>query len=289
MSTKSTRFTVGVDIEDIKLSITLDYVGSRGIIDETYVLHEHANNELFFMRRGGMLLECAWERISLREGEFYIISAGLPHRVVSCEQDVERFHFGFELITGENVECRFDKPHIVPDESERAGFVSLVDEIEGFSGVSIDLFGLYRLKASLGILMSRLLERQESIRAAYSGDRLGSMAQYRRITACRMIEQFFADNYQSGATICSLAESIGYSRSQTQRILRENYDMSFSEKMREMRMRTAARMLSQEDIGISDIAERCGYSSRQSFETAFSGYYGMTPAKFRERISSERS
>ena len=47
MSTKSTRFTVGVDIEDIKLSITLDYVGSRGIIDETYVLHEHANNELF--------------------------------------------------------------------------------------------------------------------------------------------------------------------------------------------------------------------------------------------------
>ena len=39
MSTKSTRFTVGVDIEDIKLSITLDYVGSRGIIDETYVLH----------------------------------------------------------------------------------------------------------------------------------------------------------------------------------------------------------------------------------------------------------
>ena len=35
MSTKSTRFTVGVDIEDIKLSITLDYVGSRGIIDET--------------------------------------------------------------------------------------------------------------------------------------------------------------------------------------------------------------------------------------------------------------
>ena len=142
MSTKSTRFTVGVDIEDIKLSITLDYVGSRGIIDETYVLHEHANNELFFMRRGGMLLECAGERVSLREGEFYIISAGLPHRVVSCEQDVERFHFGFELVTGENVECRFDKPHIVPDESERAGFVSLVDEIEGFSGASIDLFGL---------------------------------------------------------------------------------------------------------------------------------------------------
>lgn len=285
---KGERFSVEVAIEDIQLSITLDYIGSRGIIDETYVLHEHANNELFYMRRGSMLLECAGETTALGEGEFYIISAGLPHRAVSCSHDIERFHFGFEIIADSAQGYRFDTPHIVPDIREKERFDLLVDDIEGFSGGSIDIFGLYRLKASLGLMMSRILERQESIRAAYSGDRAGSMAQYRRITACRMIEQFFADNYQSDVTIYDLAASIGYSRSQTQRILRENYDMSFSEKMREMRMRTAMRMLSRGETGIADIAEKCGYSSRQSFESAFSGYTGMTPAKYRE-MSSGRS
>lgn len=101
------------------------------------------------------------------------------------------------------------------------------------------------------------------------------------LKVCCIIEQFFADHYKEPVSIMELACHLGYSRSQTQRIIEEYYGMSFSEKLRETRMRVSRQMLMSGRTAITDIAEKCGYSSRQSLENAYIRYYGISPAKAR--------
>jgi AraC-like DNA-binding protein len=47
-------------------------------------------------------------------------------------------------------------------------------------------------------------------------------------------------------------------------------------------MSNAAVLLKDGQMRIAEIAEYLGYSSPEQFSTAFKGYYGVTPSKFRE-------
>lgn len=274
-------FSVEIDIEDIRINVMLDYIFSAGINEITGVAHEHANHEVYYVRRGTILLECEKNSYTLSEGDLFIIGAGTSHRVISHSTDAERKCLLFTL-HGKCAKMAFpDMPHIVFSDGEKERLLPLINDIVDFSGEKIDAFGLYRLRASLGILFSCILEKQEIIRKHYFENRIDMISRSNMLKVCCIIEQFFADHYKEPVSIMELACHLGYSRSQTQRIIEEYYGMSFSEKLRETRMRVSRQMLMSGRTAITDIAEKCGYSSRQSFENAYIRYYGISPAKAR--------
>ena len=115
--------------------------------------------------------------------------------MISHSTDAERKCLLFTL-HGKCAKMVFpDMPHIVFSDGEKERLLPLINDIVDFSGEKIDAFGLYRLRASLGILFSCILEKQEIIRKHYFENRIDMISRSNMLKVCCIIEQFFADHY----------------------------------------------------------------------------------------------
>lgn len=82
-----------------------------------------------------------------------------------------------------------------------------------------------------------------------------------------------------------IAEAVHYSSSQLQRMLRDEFGMTFGELLREIRIRNACGLLKTTDYPSESIALWSGYTSRDGFYQAFTADQDMTPAEYRKRFS----
>ena len=72
-------------------------------------------------------------------------------------------------------------------------------------------------------------------------------------------------------------------RSQTQRILQQNFGKTFSQKLMEARMAAATQFLANTDLSVTAISERLGFSSIEHFSSAFRREMGLSPRRYRQR------
>ncbi len=96
-----------------------------------------------------------------------------------------------------------------------------------------------------------------------------------------LMDDYFLYEYRN-LSLQTLADLLYLSTRQTQRLLQSYYGKSFQEKKTQARMSNAAVLLKDGQMRIAEIAEYLGYSSPEQFSTAFKGYYGVAPSKFRE-------
>lgn len=94
--------------------------------------------------------------------------------------------------------------------------------------------------------------------------------------------KYMQENYTS-ITLKDLADFFNYSERQIQRIIKNCTGMSFSQNIPKLKMRRAARLLTNPDLSVSTIAEELGYMDSGNFRHIFKKYYGMTPAEYREK------
>ncbi|MBQ6375277.1 MAG: helix-turn-helix transcriptional regulator [Clostridia bacterium] len=99
------------------------------------------------------------------------------------------------------------------------------------------------------------------------------------------MEEAFLYRYQS-LTLSTLAALLNLSQRQTQRLLRQGFGKTFSQKLTEARMAAAAQLLMGTDLSVTEIAERTGYSSIEHFSTAFHRLMGRTPREYRRQQRS---
>ena len=95
------------------------------------------------------------------------------------------------------------------------------------------------------------------------------------------LEEAFLFHYRT-LTLPDLAGVLNLSMRQTQRVLQANFGMSFSQKLAAARMAAACQFLAGTDISITEISERCGYSSIEHFSTAFHRLMGCAPREYRK-------
>ena len=94
------------------------------------------------------------------------------------------------------------------------------------------------------------------------------------------IEKAFLYDYNA-LTLDSLSERIGLSNRQTERLLKEQYGKTFSQKRTEARM-SKALMLLEEKKPITEIADILGYSSCEHFSNAFKSFFGKSTRNYRK-------
>ena len=68
-------------------------------------------------------------------------------------------------------------------------------------------------------------------------------------------------------------------------MIEKYYSSSFSEKKNRARMSAAQLMLSDTSLGLLEISDKLGYSSQEYFNAAFKKYYGISPGRFRKRLT----
>jgi AraC-like DNA-binding protein len=83
-------------------------------------------------------------------------------------------------------------------------------------------------------------------------------------------------------TLSDLASLLNLSQRQTQRLLRDNFGKTFSQKLTDARMAAASQLLTGTDLSVTEIAERSGYSSIEHFSAAFHRQMGCSPREYRK-------
>lgn len=78
-----------------------------------------------------------------------------------------------------------------------------------------------------------------------------------------------------------IAEELNVSESSLKNYFRIMFDMNISEYMRNLRLKKAAKLLTETKLSVFDIADQCGYTNQGRFAKLFKEYYGMRPLEYR--------
>ena len=94
------------------------------------------------------------------------------------------------------------------------------------------------------------------------------------------IEQALYSYYSKELPLSYLAEQLHLSERQLSRVFKKQYGIGYREKNRELRMRSAARLLLRGE-SIAAAAREVGYRSESAFYAAFKSFFGISPAAYR--------
>lgn len=85
----------------------------------------------------------------------------------------------------------------------------------------------------------------------------------------------------------SLTKSVGISRAQLHRKMKEMTGLSTSEFIRNVRLEQAARLIGNKKINITQVAYSVGFNNQAHFSTVFKKHFGMTPTEYAEMKQNE--
>jgi TolB-like protein/AraC-like DNA-binding protein len=84
-----------------------------------------------------------------------------------------------------------------------------------------------------------------------------------------------------------LVSESGMSNSGLNRRLHKTLNKNINQFIRETRLHKALEMLKNEDVSVSEVAYKVGFSSPAYFNTCFHGYYGYPPGDVKRRLNEE--
>ncbi|MCR4852771.1 MAG: response regulator [Prevotella sp.] len=80
-----------------------------------------------------------------------------------------------------------------------------------------------------------------------------------------------------------LSETVGISRAQLHRKLKEITGISAGDFMRNLRLEQAARLIKEHKINVTQVAYAVGFNNQTHFSTIFKKHFGMTPTEYSEQ------
>ena len=94
------------------------------------------------------------------------------------------------------------------------------------------------------------------------------------------ISAYIEKHYAEIVNVSEVANQFCVSYSYARKIYRNHMEMSLSDKLREVRMNEAKRLLANKNVLVQEAAERVGYRSKQCFSETFKKYTGLLPSEY---------
>jgi len=252
-----------------------------------YDQHVHAGYEVQYVTKGSGVLESGDKTIPLSNGNFFIIAPKSRHRIQKNYNGCYRRSFSFQF-TGNN---KYSNNYVYP--SIFNAFKAITDFKLFNDNTGNILFCLNMIqneiinfetgcedKIKAGFIwlltdISRLISDETIIKDSpfYSNEQINIMMQ---------IETFFLENIEKNLPKSALADDLGYSQRQLDRLLQKHFGKSFNAIGLASRMENADYYLVNSDISIKDISYKLGYRSMMSFYNAYKNFYGLTPSERRK-------
>lgn len=85
-----------------------------------------------------------------------------------------------------------------------------------------------------------------------------------------------------------LAQTVGLSRVQLHRKLKEMTDLPTAEFIRNLKLKQAASLLAEKKMNITQIAYAVGFTNQTHFSTAFKKFYGFSPTEYIEHLNDDK-
>ena len=255
-----------------------------------YPHHCHSSYELHYVPSGYGTLRVGAERYAIGPGTLYMTGPGVYHEQTADErQPMEEYCLNFEVLRAKRRVGK-QEPFLAPEidrllaELARTNFwYGSVDSLYGalFRQLVEEL-----REPSLGShLLGRSIACQLVVQAIrrFADEPSGCALPRKHLKDARrtLVDNFFREPFGRPSP-GALADLIGVSRRQLERILREYYGMSFTEKVTATRIELAKDMLERGALSVRDVAEAAGFTSLEYFSRVFRGQVGLPPGAYRE-------
>lgn len=245
--------------------------------------HIHAYCEMFVCVKGEAPLSTEKGNLSLESGMIAIVPPGVSHICISADRG------GLGSIG------------LLVSKRRVRGCANLYDRIAGFLHMGdIKLFKdesmiadrLYhaasdtdadRVITPLTVLTDLLYLREKSCFRASRNATLGGGSY--DINQLAQLEQLINVYYSRNITLEEAAGKLFVSKSQLNRLVRQQYGMTFHKLILSRRLEAAARLLSESDFTAERISTLVGFRTKSCFYEAFIERYGVTPNGFRKMNS----
>ena len=135
-------------------------------------------------------------------------------------------------------------------------------------------------KAAVAHRVIKMQNFRDTVKFLYAGTKLEG----------RMLEimNYIFENYQN-ITLRGLAQHFGYSEPYLCKLFREKSGLTFTQILREFKLKQAKKLLQSTDQKLNEICDTIGYSDTTQFIRDFKQQYGNTPAKYRKAFQERQS
>jgi len=237
------------------LSVTLRYQNMQSI------LHCQTSAEILLVSRGVVRAVCRDRSFLLHAGECIWI---MPYEVHS-----------YDTVEENDATVYIFSPDMMPDLFQMMDGKKLIDPVVRFSADAPSILAeenadLFQRKSVLYALASQaVLAGLEKADRQYSD--LDPM--------CRMM-LFIQDHFRENITMHDLARHMGYSYNYASHLFRRCFPMGFCETVNMHRLEEAARLLRDNPESMIDVADKAGFSTIRSFNSAFRKRFSLTPSEY---------
>lgn len=241
-----------------------------------YYSHKHPYYELHVIEAGSTPFHAEGQTYALTPGDFCLVYPGTVHIPAEEQPGVIRGAVSFELTdTKGELACLLScQSGSYRGNSKDLAAVWHRLQREQAAGLFSDEM-IKALLTQMLILLVRAM-RDSITKTVTHRDTLD---QLRTV----YIDTFLNNRFFLRAGESVLAEELGVSRRQLDRIFQKLYGKSYREKLLEVRTEVACELL-REDLPIREIAERVGYDSSSNFTAFFKSMQGITPTQYRKML-----
>ena len=103
----------------------------------------------------------------------------------------------------------------------------------------------------------------------------------------RQVKFYLTQNYSSSVTLEQLAARFEISSANLSRLFRHEFGVGFSRYLTTLRLESAVALLNSSNLPVSEVAQRCGFSTSGYFIRVFRKHFGVTPKDYRRRERRE--
>lgn len=252
--------------------------GSNDIMSQIKKIHQHSNYEVFVILDGS--LDIADEKESRSYSNcVLIIPPYYNHYTTSNVKNGYVFYISIKQNNKESVDiftptekALSEKIASFPLDEDTFFYARhLSENIErGESGENITHL--------LALLFSYLFEQLN--KPAASQKRTGTQSKYRHYI--HDIEQYLIRNVGKKFSLQDLADELYLCPKQVSRIIKKEYNCSFTDLVNEKRLTFACMLLKQTNLSIKQIAATVGYEYENYFFKLFKASYGVNPTQYRK-------
>ena len=255
---------------------------------EDYPAHWHTNPEIIMPTENIYTVECYNQIITLREGDIVLICPGCIHTLYAPEKgrriifqaDINPLRFMKEIETLVTI----ISPLIVITPED---FPSIYDKVKSLlleikneylsSSTSFSEVSIYSKTLEIITLIGR--NRAAAGMETPSPDAPRKQEEYieKFIEICNYISAHCSDELNLEA----VASMSGFSKFYFSRLFKQFTNVSFYKYVNQKRIEKAAKMLTEPNISITNVALSCGFESLSSFIRMFKIVKGCTPTEFR--------
>lgn len=258
--------------------------------------HRHSFFELSYVLSGSVTNDLEGKRLLMHQGDISILAPGISHAVGAFEDNAVMANILIRESTfeetflakfrGDDILSTFFTrafyqsegfPYLLFHTGEDSSLASALAEMEGETKGHRS-FRRQMLNVCLQKFFLELLRHHEShidlpeLRLMKGSENLIYILQYMQ-------------THWNSVTLKEMSSFFHYSERQLQRIIKAATGRTFEENTQAQKMLHAKTLLTTTTLPVSDVAERCGFSSLNNFRRIFGRTYGMTPRQFRQSSS----